>query len=199
MGSSLANTTLAGTPPLTTLLGGDTVTVTEAKGAARLALLYFVSPAQINFVMPAGTASGPATITVAEASGPVFVAAITASPTDPGVFFVTAGGQNLVQAVVFDQPQPGGAPLIRYTTTCSSSSCSANPVVLNGTDKVYLELFGTGIQGTPAGSVSATINGVNVPVTFAGWSQQFPGVDQVNVGPLPSSLWARARSTWCWR
>jgi uncharacterized protein (TIGR03437 family) len=190
MGAGLSVGTASGTLPLSTVLSGTNVTVTDVNGVARPAQLYFVSPTQINFVIPAGTAPGPATVTVTLASGPVYITAMTVKSVDPGLFFAPAGGQSIAQAVVFDQPQPSGAPQISYTASYNSStqSWSAVPIVLNGTDKVYLELFGTGIQNAPPNSVTATVNGQSVPVTYAGWSQQYPGVDQVNIGPLPAAL-----------
>jgi uncharacterized protein (TIGR03437 family) len=36
--------------------------------------------------------------------------------------------------------------------------------------------------------VIATIGGVRVPVLYAGAQSQFPGLDQINLGPIPQSL-----------
>ena len=187
MGSNLSTGTAAATFPLPTILSGTTVNVTDSKGVTRAAQLYFVSPAQVNFVIPTGTAAGPATVSLTEVSGPSFLVAITVVAVDPGLFFQAAGGTNIAQAVVIDQP-PTGPSVATYTAVYSAGVWSANPIVLNSTDQFYIELFGTGIQNAPSGSVSATINGVAIPVTYAGWSNDFPGVDQVNIGPLPASL-----------
>jgi uncharacterized protein (TIGR03437 family) len=53
-------------------------------------------------------------------------------------------------------------------------------------DAVYLLLFGTGIRHAEA--VSATVGGIATPVLFAGEQEQFEGLDQVNLGPLPREL-----------
>ena len=53
----LANTTVPGdlrNPPTT--LGGTTVTVRDSAGVERLAQLDYVSPRQVNYIVPAGTA-----------------------------------------------------------------------------------------------------------------------------------------------
>ena len=53
---------------------------------------------------------------------------------------------------------------------------------------LLLELFGTGLDSANASQVTVTINGQSIPVLFAGAQQQYPGLDQINVGPLPASL-----------
>src|SRR5690349_16043084 len=46
-----------------TALGGVSIKATDSAGVDRVAALYFVSPGQINFVMPASMAPGTAQIT----------------------------------------------------------------------------------------------------------------------------------------
>jgi hypothetical protein len=50
--------TSAGTLPWTTSLGGISLEVRDSTGAARLAPLLYVSPSQVNFQVPSGTAIG---------------------------------------------------------------------------------------------------------------------------------------------
>ncbi|NOT59989.1 MAG: choice-of-anchor D domain-containing protein, partial [Acidobacteria bacterium] len=58
-GTNLATETAkASTATLPTTLGGTTVRVRDSAGTERLAPLFFVSPGQINFLMPQGTALG---------------------------------------------------------------------------------------------------------------------------------------------
>jgi len=61
-----------------------------------------------------------------------------------------------------------------------------NPMVFGPDDAVYLVLYATGLRH--AASVAVTINGVSVPVGFAGAQGVYDGLDQLNVGPLPTSL-----------
>ena len=57
---------------------------------------------------------------------------------------------------------------------------------------VILLLVGTGIRGRSAvASVTCTVGGVNVPVSFAGAQGDLVGLDQINVGPLPRALAGR--------
>ena len=60
------------------------------------------------------------------------------------------------------------------------------------TDNVYLILYGTGIRGRSSlDSVTVSVGGVSVPVLYAGAQNQYEGLDQVKVGPLPRSLQGR--------
>src|SRR5262249_22078591 len=55
-----AETAVANTLPLPTQLAGTSVKVKDNAGVERLSPLFFVSPNQINYEMPPGTAAGPA-------------------------------------------------------------------------------------------------------------------------------------------
>jgi len=57
--------------------------------------------------------------------------------------------------------------------------------------QVYLEVYGTGIRN--AKNVTLTIGGVNVPVYSSGSQGIDPGLDQINVGPLPQTLTGRGQ------
>lgn len=58
------STDVAGSLPLSTTLEGLSVSVTDSAKVQRMAPLFYVSPNQINFVVPDGTASGMATVTI---------------------------------------------------------------------------------------------------------------------------------------
>jgi uncharacterized protein (TIGR03437 family) len=69
-----------------------------------------------------------------------------------------------------------------------------NPVSLSPTtNKVYLILYATGIRNHSANPVEATISGVSVPVLYAGAQSTLPGLDQINLGPLPQTLAGTAK------
>jgi len=163
-GANLANSTAAATPPLPTSLAGASVTVTDIDGVSRPAPLYYASPSQINFVVPAGSASGPATLGVAGQS-----LSISVTPVSPNLFLI---GQ--IVAV-----HPDGTQTISDT----------NAPIVFGPDSLYLVLYATGIRNVSSPAyVSCTVgNNFNLPVTYAGAQSQYPGLDQV-VAPLPTSL-----------
>src|SRR5271157_875836 len=184
-GANLASgTTSAAALPLPTSLGGNTVTVTDSAAAARQAPLFYVSPSQINFEIPAGTATGTATVMFQNQNGTTQSAAITIGGVSPGIFELN--GSGLVAAwllpVISGAQQPL-QPVYQVVT----GNVVALPVSLGpSTEQVYLEMYGTGIRS--AKSVTATVGGVSVPVLYSGSAPLYAGEDQVNIGPLPRTL-----------
>jgi uncharacterized protein (TIGR03437 family) len=62
----------------------------------------------------------------------------------------------------------------------ASEVVSATPIHLgNPGEEVYLSLYGTGIRH--GASVTCTVGGVSVPVSYSGAQGAYPGLDQVNV------------------
>lgn len=152
--------------------------VTDSTGASRSAPLIYVSPSQINLLIPAGTAAGQARIDVGDSFGTVQVA-----PVAPGLFMM--GGTKVAAATAARYPNDGSAASAVPVFDCSSGTCKTTPIVLDGQSSVYLTLYGTGIRG--GSNVTCTVGGVSVPVQYAGPQGQYPGFDQVNI-LLPASL-----------
>ncbi len=59
----------ASTIPLPLQLGGTHVRVRDGAGVERAAPLFYAGPSQVNFVVPEGTSTGPATVTVVASDG----------------------------------------------------------------------------------------------------------------------------------
>jgi uncharacterized protein (TIGR03437 family) len=158
--------------------GATTVSVRDSGGTARAATLFYADALQAAFLIPAGTASGPATVNLTSGDGAVSTATVQISAVAPGLFSANANGQGVAAAYA---DQDGS---ISPVFSCGSAplSCVAVPIALNQT---VLELYGTGIRGATS-SVTCTIGGVAAPVLYAG-AQGSPGLDQVNV-LLPASL-----------
>lgn len=79
----------------------------------------------------------------------------------------------------------------------AKSQFTALPIDLGAaTDQVYLSLYGTGIRGFSAlSNIKATVAGVSVPVQAAAAHSVYPGMDQVNLGPLPRGLAGKGLSS----
>jgi uncharacterized protein (TIGR03437 family) len=188
-GTNLSTSTLYATAtPLPTSLGGSTVQVTDAAGVQRLAALSFVSMGQINFMIPTNTA-GLATVTVTNAYGATASTIIVVSPTAPGLSSQDASGTGLAAGqytvVHADGSQTTPAQIAQYNA--ATGLYVPVPIVAAATDQVYLVLYGTGIRYKPSNaSVTAKVNRQSVPVAYAGPQGQYAGLDQVNLGPLPS-------------
>jgi uncharacterized protein (TIGR03437 family) len=136
------------------------VTVTDSASNARSAQTFYQSNGRVDFAVPTGTATGPATITFA--SGLQATTASTmVSQVAPALFTADQSGSGLAAG----------------TATVDLSDPSA---------QVYLILYGTGLRGYQK-SVACTVGSTSVPC-IAVAQGSFVGLDQVNVGPLPQSL-----------
>jgi hypothetical protein len=81
--------------------------------------------------------------------------------------------------------RPDGAVVNQNTFMCETISM-ALPIALGGpNDQTTLVLFGTGIRNGTSAKLRA--GDVELPTSYAGPQNQFPGLDQVNI-PLPQSL-----------
>ncbi len=164
---------------------GLTVTVRDSAGNSRPAQVYFASPAQINFLVPAGTAPGTASVVIHSNNGPDLSVPAEVRAIAPSLFTAdqTGSGPPAATAVRVAIPSSQQSPVPVFT--CSGSVCTAVPILLGVDRPVYLSLYGTGIRGGK--SVTCTIGGISVPVFYAGPQNQYPGLDQVNV-PLVLDL-----------
>lgn len=186
-GNLSVGTASAGLSP-STILSGTTVGVKDSSGVSRPAVLFYVSPGQVNFEIPDGTALGPATVSIQSATGSPVSSSIQIANVSPGLFELNAS--KLVAAwilPVVSGVQQGLQPVYQL-----DASGNITPLPLDlapATEQVYLMLYGTGIRN--AKSVTVTVGGLNVPVLFAGAAPVYAGLDQVNIGPLPSMLTGR--------
>ena len=89
------------TIPLPTNLRGTTVGVQDSAGTERLAQLFFVSPGQVNYYVPPGTAAGPATVKITSASGQVSFGLVEIANVSPGTFSANSDGQGVSAAQIF--------------------------------------------------------------------------------------------------
>ncbi|MBM3727122.1 MAG: hypothetical protein FJW40_17080 [Acidobacteria bacterium] len=165
------------------LAGAATVTVTDSRGTARPATVFAATPTQVNFLIPAGTATGSATVIIAgNATGSVDVRSIA-----PGLFSANGSGRGLVAATTV-RIAPNGNRTEGFAAQADANrgliSVPLDLTPENG--QIYLSLYGSGLRGGTR--FAATINGENVPVLAAAAQGAFAGLDQVNIGPLPPSL-----------
>ncbi len=188
-GASLSSqTAAAGSPDWPPSLGGVQLTVQDKTGQGRPARLAYVSPAQINFQVPTGTATGSATLTVQTGSGTQTLGTVWIAAAAPSLFSANATGTGVAAATAVKVvlPSNGQSPLPVFT--CDSAGCKAVPIAIGADTPVFISFYGTGIRGRSSlANVSVTIGGVSAQVLYAGPQGTYPGLDQVNVG-LPLSL-----------
>ncbi len=187
---------MAASLPLPTELAGATVTIRDSQGATIKAPLFFVSPNQINYLMPAGLANGMATITVTNGNGVAGESLTEISAVAPGLFSANASGAGAAAAVALRIRANGQQvyePVSRYDAQTQKFVLA--PIDLsNAAEQVYLILFGTGFRHRGAlQDVMIEVGGTQLPVAYAG-SAPGVGLDQVNV-LLPASLSGRGEQT----
>jgi uncharacterized protein (TIGR03437 family) len=183
-GSNLAAAQQAQALPLPTTLGGVTVTLKDANGGAFPAPLFYVSPNQVNWLVPRGAATGVATVTLANGSA-TFTGTAMIAPTAPGIYTSNLSGQGPVAAQVTD------GQTYSNTSQCSAAgTCTLLPIDV--ASRPYLILYATGIRGAAQANVSVKIGNIDAPVTYAGPQGAYAGLDQVNV-TLPNTLKGRGQ------
>lgn len=178
---------------LATSLSGTTVQVTDSQGVTRLAGLLYVSPNQINLMIPAATAVGSAMITVTSGDGVVTAAPASIVIVSPGLFSANGSGTGVAAAMIMRRRADGSEIFEAVYRIDAGNQVSASPIDLGPeSDQVVLMLFGTGIRGRGSlSTVTVKIGGVDAPVLFAG-AQGTNGLDQINAR-LPRTLLGRGR------
>jgi uncharacterized protein (TIGR03437 family) len=172
----------AGSLPLPTAILTTQVSIVDSAGTSRLAPLFAVSPNQINFLIPKGTATGRALALIRRDGKVSMLIDFDVDPIAPGLF---NAGSSADAAAVVQRVRADGS---------QSFEPISGPIDLGPeTDQVYLLLFGTGIRansGIPA--VTAHVGLQQAMVTFAGPQGSLEGLDQVNV-LLPRSIAGHGR------
>lgn len=171
------STEVATSLPLPTTLAGTTVKVRDSNGVERPAPLFFVSAGQINYQIPAGTAVGPGTVTIANGNGVGAISTMEIKTIAPSVFSANASGSGPAAAV--DAITGAAAPF--------------NATMANGQPNI-ISVFGTGlgadatdVDGNVNASVTARIDGAAVTLQYAGRAPGLVGLNQFNV-VLPAGI-----------
>jgi uncharacterized protein (TIGR03437 family) len=186
-------TASATTTPLPTSLVGTNVKVRDSLGNERLAPLFFVSPGQINYLVPSGTAAGNAVVIATNSTGTIGTGQIRVETVAPGLFAANSNGQGVAAAVAL-RVSANGQQTYEAIAKFDEPSQRFVTVPLDlgpATDSVYLILFGTGLRfRTGLQNVSVRFGNVDGQVTYAGGQTGLIGLDQVNV-LIPRSLIGR--------
>jgi uncharacterized protein (TIGR03437 family) len=190
-----AVTATAAGPTLPTQLGGIRLRVRDGTDTVRLASLFYVSPSQINFLVPEQTAIGPITLQIDDGST-TLVETANATMVDsaaPGIFTANGQGQGVVAATAVRVQADGSLQPVAVFDCKGSGQCAAVPIDLAGGRPVYLSLYGTGFRSVqtlgegPRPHANCTVGGTSAAIQFLGAQPTIPGLDQLNL-LLPASL-----------
>ncbi len=187
-GTGLSTATASGSAPLPTMLASTQVIVTDSGKTSLAAPLLLVSPSQVNYLVPANFVVGRGTAVVqtsgsSNSQGPLLISNIA-----PAIFTANMDGRGVPAAQILRVNGSTSSIEVPFQTQPGTSTFIPAPINVATQNQLYLMLYGTGIRRHSLNPVKATIGGVSVPVLYAGAQSQYPGLDQVNVGPLPSTL-----------
>ncbi len=191
-GAGLAAVTqVAGGNQLPVNLVGTVLKVRDTSGVERPSPLFFISPNQINYQLPTGTAVGPAAVTIYKDNEKLFNCQIEVARVAPGFFTVNSSGSGypVGQALRYTGSDASAQPQTESLVTIDGQ---ARPIDLGASsDQVFLVLYGTGFRfRSSVSAVTARIGGEVAPVLFVGAQGDFAGLDQVNI-QIPRSLIGR--------
>lgn len=156
-------------------LNGVSVTI-----AGIAASLIYVSPTQINFIIPEGIAPADNVEFIVNNKGVASKGKFKALNSSPGIFTITQNGKGAAAV---------GCQLVTKDANGNVTGTSYPPppcAVSKTQQDSYLLLFGTGIKFADTTSVVVTLIKADnttqdfVPV-YAGSQNQFPGLDQINL------------------
>lgn len=182
-GSNLVPETVAGVPGsdgnYPKQIGGVTVTV---GGAA--ADLFFVSPTQINFVVPIIAQFGKLNVVVAVGAQTTATSTVMVAPTAPAILTTDSSGT-------------GFGSILNGFTFRSAPFTLTTPTATDAQTSTVLAVYGTGFRyaggaaiSSAPGDVSAHVTAVvtsstgsswSLPVLYTGPAPGYEGLDQINV------------------
>jgi uncharacterized protein (TIGR03437 family) len=164
-GQTLTSTTASATGfPLPTNISGTQVLVNGAPAG-----LFYVSPNQINFLMPS-SATGAVNLTVIGSGGQRLDGSTTTAP-NPAIFTANGRGSGVAAALVTSDG--------RSFQRVADASGNAIPISVGSSGRPnYLILFGTGLRNQ--GAIQLRIGGRDCRVVWSGPHSQMAGLDQIN-------------------
>ncbi|MFN0122319.1 MAG: hypothetical protein ACKV2V_17625, partial [Blastocatellia bacterium] len=163
--------------PLPDNLTGTAVRLVDSQGAERRAPLFFVSPGQVNYLVPENMPAGATQIIVTNGDTVVARGEFQVAACSPAIFTALSSGR--------------GAPVALSTYDGVSYESVVNPDMSARTVELgsvwkpnYLVLFGTGLRH--ATNPRIRLGGVDLTPLYVGPQNSFAGLDQINLR-IPSN------------
>ncbi|MCX6629051.1 MAG: hypothetical protein NTW28_15645 [Candidatus Solibacter sp.] len=178
-GTGLAKSNQTAAPPYPSSLNGVSVLINN-----KPAPLYFVSPGQLNVLVPFATTGPTATIVVQNSGVTSNTVTVPVAATSPGIYALDqsgSGGGAILHAdyspVNAAKPAIGGETVLIYLTGLGT----VTPGLTDGTAGVVNTLYRTDAE------VAVYVGGQQAKVEFKGLAPGYPGLYQLNV-TLPQFL-----------
>ena len=148
------------------------VRLLDSLGEPFTAPLFFVSPNQVNFLVPDQIATGRAQIFLTDGESLVAQGELTITNAAPALFTLSGNGKGLPAALTTDDGNS-------YASVVKSDG-SARPIALGNTARPqYLMLFGTGFRY--AYNLRVKLGGVLLNPVYVGAQGALSGLDQINL------------------
>lgn len=173
---------VASTNPLPTSLAGTQVKVKDKAGVERLAPLFYVSPGQVNYLIPAGTAMGAAIVTIQSGDGTISTGGLQIQTLAPAIFTANGNGRGVPAAliirvrgnqVLYEEIKKFDQDLNRFIP---------KPIELGPDgDRVFLSLYVSGLHKASKEDVLILLDGIPLVPDFVGSAEGYSGLEQINV------------------
>ena len=156
--------------------------IVDAAGTTHKAYIASADAGRITIQVPVSAVTGPARLKVQGSDGTMQSRDFRINAVQPGLFAINGDGEGpgAITALI-----DGQETMLAYTYDNSAKRYVPAEIPLEG--DVYLSVFGTGFGASKA-LPTAMIGDTPVPVMAFEKLPQFPGVDQINIGPIPHSL-----------
>lgn len=183
----------ATTLPLPESLGEVRVElVNQQSGISAFAPLFFVSPQQINYLVPAGFPTGTTELRVHRpgfftGTFPSFV-----QSHQPSLFSANSNGMGAPAGEFVRVHELTGERVNGDLAVCAEEAgiCTPRHLEFGSDDEtLFLILYGTGFTGDN-GMAVVSVDGLSLPVEYTGPHSVFAGLDQINVR-IPRTLAGR--------
>jgi uncharacterized protein (TIGR03437 family) len=177
-------------------LGGVQVEMTDVNGTVWQAPLMYVTPTQVNYLVPAGVPTGRADVRILANGGTVVSSGvIEVRPVAP-VLFTANGNAQGVAAGLVQRTHADGTYYEQIATWDPQQRLFVARPVRMGSDTLNLVLYGTGFDTiSDVGKVSATVTYKfqgfftvsQLAALAVGPVSTYPGLDQIRFA-LPAAL-----------
>ena len=171
-----------------TLLHGFAVRVEiiDNAGIVHATRLFHTNPAQINFFIPDEVMPGRAAALVLHDGEIVGSSRLIVNAVSPGLFSANGTGEGVGLIVAIREVRDDSRQQVDVFCFDREAGVWVGVPIDLDLGETYLRLYGTGFRH--AKLVEASIRGESVPVLDFAPVSGFLGLDQVNIGPLSSSL-----------
>lgn len=162
------------------------VEIIDNAGVVHATRLFYTNPAQINFFIPDEVMPGRAATLLLHDGELVGSSRLIVNAVSPGLFSANGTGEGVGLIVAIREVTEHSRQQIDVFRFDREAGVQVGVPIDLALGEIYLRLYGTGIRH--ADLVEASVRGESVPVLDFAPTSGLLGVDQVNIGPLPSSL-----------